>query len=349
VQTAAADAIRARIRDAGPIGFDVFMELALYGPGGYYERPPVGADRDFVTSPHVHPAFGRFVARAIEPLREAIAPGGDLRLTEVGAGDGTLARQLLETLPQVSYTAVEISAGSRDALVAIDGIEVASELGSPVDVVLAHELLDNLPFRLVRDGAEVVIEADGEGFTEGTRPLDDEMRATIADHATTGDVVVPTGALAFVDRIATTLERGYALLIDYGGDTSGPVHGYARQQPIEDVLRAPGTVDVTAGVDFGWVAERARERGVQAFPLVTQADALFALGFETWLREELATQRDQLARGAGLDAVRTWSMRSRATMLVDPAALGRMRWLVLATDGLPAPAWLTATPDRTTD
>jgi len=349
VPTPAADAIRERIRADGPIGFDLFMDLALYGPGGFYERPPVGADRDFVTSPHVHPAFGRFVARAIEALREAIAPRANLRLTEVGAGDGTLARQLMERLHEVRYTAVEVSPGARATLGTIHGLEVASELRPPVDVVLAHELLDNLPFRLVRDGSEIVIDTDGDGFAERTRPLNEELRATIGHHAIAGDIVVATGALSFVDRVATTLERGYALLIDYGADASGPVHGYTRQQPIEDVLQAPGSVDVTAGVDFAWIAERARERHMQAFPLATQSDVLLALGFESWLREELATQHDQLARGAGLDAVRTWSMRSRATMLVDPAALGRMRWLLLATEGLPPPAWLTAPPDRTTD
>ena len=149
--------------------------------------------------------------------------------------------------------------------------------------------------------------------------------------------------------MAASLVRGYALLIDYGGDASGPVHGYRRHQPLDDVLRTPGSVDVTAGVDFSWIADHARSRGLHAFPLVDQTDVLLALGFESWLRDELTTQQDQLARGAGLDAVRTWSMRSRATMLVDPAALGRMRWLLLATEGLPAPPWLTATQGPTTD
>jgi SAM-dependent MidA family methyltransferase len=349
VQTPAADAIRARIRDQGPIGFDVFMDLALYGRGGFYERPPVGADGDFVTSPHVHPIFGAFVARALEPLREALANDGDLRLTEVGAGDGTLARQVLEAMPAVAYSAVEVSPGARAALDAIDGIGVAGELRPPVDVVLAHELLDNLAFRLVRNGAEVTVDADGAGFVEGRRPLDDELRRLIATRPTNGDLVVPTAALAFIDRIAAVLERGYALLIDYGGDASGPVHGYARHQPIEDVLAMPGTVDVTAGVDFGWIAERARARELQAFPLVDQYDVLLALGFESWLRDERATQQEQLESGAGIDAVRTWSMRSRATMLADPGGLGRMRWLVLATEGLPAPPWLGDIADRTTD
>ena len=36
------NAIVAAILDHGPISFAEFMELALYGPGGYYDRPPVG-------------------------------------------------------------------------------------------------------------------------------------------------------------------------------------------------------------------------------------------------------------------------------------------------------------------
>jgi hypothetical protein len=35
-----------------------------------------------------------------------------------------------------------------------------------------------------------------------------------------------------------------------------------------------------------------------------------------------------------------WSGRHRASLLVDPSALGRHRWLLLATPGLPAPGWL---------
>jgi SAM-dependent MidA family methyltransferase len=338
------DRIRERIRTDGPITFATFMELALYGPGGFYDDPPVGADGDFVTGPHVHPAFGAFVARAIEPLQTALG-SSPLRVTEVGAGDGTLARQIVAALPNLAYRAVEISAGARAALGAIGSIEVAETMAPPVDVVVAHELLDNLPFRLVRGGAEIRVDLTvGGTLTELAVPLDDALR-----EATRGDgdeLIVPTGALAFIDRIAHVVERGYALLIDYGGDGSaGPVHGYRAHRPISDVLGSPGDVDVTAGVDFGWIAGHARARGLQAFPLVTQSGVLLALRFEEWLREELARQHEQLATGAGLDAVRTWSGRSRATLLVDPAALGRMRWLLLATQGLPAPTWLNAAQD----
>ena len=340
-----ASTIRERIARAGPLDFATFMELALYGPGGYYQRPPVGVQGDFVTSPHVHPAFGMFVARALEPLRAAI--GGDVfRIVEVGAGDGTLARQLRAAMPDASYTAVEVSEGARASLTDIDGLRVASALEPPADVVLAHELLDNLAFRLVRGDREILVDVEGDTFVERDAPLDDDLRASL-DRPADGELVVPTRALAFVDRIADVLERGYALLIDYGDEgIGGPVHGYRAHEPISDVLARPGTTDITSPVDFGWIARRAREHRLQAFPLRRQTEVLAALGFAAWIRDELATQHEQLADGRGIEAVRTWSGRSRATMLVDPSGLGRMRWLLLATHGLAAPPWLNGDQER---
>ena len=153
---------------------------------------------------------------------------------------------------------------------------------------------------------------------------------------------MPVGALAFVDRLASLLMHGYALLIDYGdvGAPGGDIHGYRDHRVVEDVLADPGSTDITAGVDFALIANHAEQRGLIAFPTVTQHEALLALGFEAWLRAELDRQTSQLDAREGLEAVRTWSGRSRATLLVDPSALGRLRWLLLATPGLPAPAWL---------
>ena len=65
------------------------------------------------------------------------------------------------------------------------------------------------------------------------------------------------------------------------------------------------------------------------------------LGFERWTRDQLTRQREKLDAGDGVGAVGLWSGRSRATLLADPAGLGRMRWLLLATPDLPAPSWLS--------
>jgi len=335
-----ASAIRAAIRDRGPMTFAEFMELALYGPGGYYERPPVGTSGDFVTSPHVHDVFGAMLAGAVRTMHRMLGSPTPLRMVEAGAGDGTLAAQLLAGLDgiDVDYTAVDVSLGSRDALAAVQGVRVADDLGGEPHVVVANELLDNLPFRRVRGGREVRIDVDDSGrFVERETPWEG------APGPAGRETIVYTGALAFIDRLASGLKRGYALLIDYGHTSSpgGDVHGYRDHHVIENVLSDPGSVDITVGVDFSAIAHRAQERGLVAYPTVTQHDALIALGFETWLRDELGRQVGLLDAREGLEAARAWGGRSRATLLVDPAALGRLRWLVLASPDLPAPTWLS--------
>jgi SAM-dependent MidA family methyltransferase len=316
------------------------MQHALYGPGGYYEDPPVGTHGDFVTSPHVHPVFGALIGQAAGGLFAALDEPEPVRIAEVGAGDGTLATQVLGALAgrDVDYQAIDVSAGARAALGAIDGVRAGATLGGAPHVVIANELLDNLPFRRVRGDREVRVGVEGDRFVEVGTPWDGDPYPS--DHET----VVPVGALAFVDRLASTLTSGYALLIDYGdvGPPGGDIHGYRDHRVVEDVLADPGSTDITAGVDFALIANHAERRGLVAFPTVTQHDALLALGFESWLRAELERQTTQLDAREGLEAVRTWSGRSRAILLVDPSALGRLRWLLLATPGLPAPAWLDA-------
>ena len=335
-----AEAIRGAIHDHGPITFAEFMERALYGPGGFYEDPPVGAHGDFVTSPHVHPVFGAMLGTAVAELFAILGEPEPIRITEVGAGDGTLAKQVIGALAErdVDYEAIDVSPGARSALAAIDGVRAGATLSDAPHVVIANELLDNLPFRRVRGDREARVGVDGDRFVEIEAAWGDDP------HPSDDAAVVPVGAFAFIDRLASSLDRGYALLIDYGdvGTPGGDIHGYRNHRVVEDVLADPGSTDITAGVDFALIANHASQRGLVVFPTVTQHDALIALGFEEWLRGELERQTSQLDAREGLEAVRTWSGRSRATLLVDPSALGRLRWFLLATPGLPAPAWLDA-------
>ena len=224
---------------------------------------------------------------------------------------------------------------------------MAEEIPAAPHIVLAHELLDNLPFRRVRmteDGPREVRVGlgDGDRLEEVLAAPDAEGLERAAGLMEDDEVVLPDGALAFVDRLAAVLTDGMALLIDYGGVGSpgGLTHGYRSHRVTEDPLDEPGTADITSGVDFALIAERAQARGLVAFPSVTQRQALEALGFEAWARGELEAQHRMLDERDGLGAVRTWGARSRATLLVDPAALGRFRWLVLASPGPEPPAWL---------
>ncbi len=132
-------------------------------------------------------------------------------------------------------------------------------------------------------------------------------------------------ALRFLDEAAALLERGYIWLVDYGWpsmEQGALVHGYRGHRVQEDVLSNPGSRDITAGVDFDALTRHGRSRGLAVWGPVTQREALMALGYREWEEAALSAQAESLAERRGFDAIRTFSERSRARMLVDPAGLG---------------------------
>jgi SAM-dependent MidA family methyltransferase len=353
VSTRLREAIEAR----GPIPFSEFMEIALYSAGGFYDRPPVGEEGHFVTSPHAHPVFGSLVANGLRSMWERMDRPDRFRVIELGAGDGTLAMHLLPALHDipVEYVAVERSEGAREELAAhpltftiAPSLEVLEQ--RVTGVVLANELLDNLPFRLLRGTEkgvrEIRIGLHRGRFVEVESQRDDELlQEELLDlELPIGqEAAVSLEALNLIDRLARMLVRGFALFIDYAariGHPSGRVHGYRRHRVVDDILAAPGSSDITAGVDFAMLARRAAAFGLETFGPVSQRSALLALGYEDWQERERLRQTDALGARAGRDALGAWDSRNRARMLVDRDGLGALRWFSIATPGLGWPEWL---------
>jgi SAM-dependent MidA family methyltransferase len=285
-----------------------------------------------------------------------------LRLIELGAGDGTLGERVVKNLPAAAvahYAAVEQSALARSAVrsrglfaaAGLEDLDSGQIARATPTCVLANELLDNLPFHRIRADAagavhEVRIGADANSFIEVEVPCPPELHRTLDPGR---ELTVPVKAYELVERLAEVVRNGYVLIIDYGssadGEPAGDVHGYRNQRLVEDILNAPGTADITAGVDFTSIAEHATGAGFHPFPLTSQRDALIRLGFDRWNEAERARQASLLDGGSGADAVRAWGSRNEAGLLVDPRGLGRLQWLLLATPGLPAPEWIAGSPE----
>lgn len=355
----AAPRIRAKIAERGPITFAEFMEEALVGPDGFFAEPPVGRDGDFLTAPHVHPVFADLVRFALSDLDRGLGSPRPLRVVELGAGDGTLMEAIRSASRdidgiEIEASAVEASEGARAAL-GSRGIAAAARIddlppGDPA-VIIANELLDNLPFRWLRRTGdrfvEVLIGSDADRFVGIEATCAPELAALAGDVPDGGDAFVSPRALELVDAIADWLHRGYALLIDYGWPDrpAGEVHGYRDHRPTDDALVDPGMRDITAGVDFGAVARRAEERGLSVLGQVRQEDALRALGYGDWQEQQRGRQAESDAAGDSLTALRIWEGRTLAAMLIDPLGMGAFRWLLLGTPGLTAPDWIAGKTD----
>ena len=357
----------ARIRANGPITFAEFMEAALYDPeDGFYAGLPVGPDAHFVTSPHVSGAFADLVARQVGECWELLGKPRPFVVTELGAGDGTLARGILESVqavPDLSeairYSAVERSPGAREAL-AVAGLDPREALDGPAHVVIANELLDNLPFHRLRmrggHVVEVLVGAEGDRLVEveaepfrhvlavlssSGHPQGGSATEERADLAEGEERPVSPAALSLVEDVAKALSPGYAFFFDYGfvaGEGAGPVHAYRDHRVTTDVLTDPGSRDVTAAVDLAAVVTEAERLGLTAWGPVTQREALLALGMRTWMGALRRRRREAEDRDDARLAARLYSERSRASILIDEEKLGALKLLALGSEGLPAPA-----------
>lgn len=343
--------ILSRIRREGPITFADYMTIALYDPAsGFYADPPVGAGKDFVTSPHVSSAFGTLLARQIEGMWNGLGRPARYDLVEVGAGDGTLATQILDAAggdfkASLRYAGVEIGPGAREAL-AERGLRAAAALTDiePFETgcVLAHELIDNLPFHRLRARGGRIVEVfvgaeDGrlvDVEAPATRDALDAIRAPLADGE---DRPVSPAALRFVHAAALMLRRGHLLVYDYELAADGRPRAYRAHRVGEGVLDAPGSADITAGADFDALAAEARAAGLAVWGPATQRDVLLALGFREWL-DDLRSRRLQAESDRDTAAIlRLVSEQSRAPLLVDPAHLGAHLVLAVGVGGAAPP------------
>jgi SAM-dependent MidA family methyltransferase len=330
-----------RIRRDGPLTFAAYMDAALYDEsGGYYARLPIGESEDFVTSPHVSPVFGELVAAQVQEFWQLLGEPAPFEIVEAGAGDGTLAVRILGALDPstaaiVRYTAVDRSHAARNAL-RRNGIRTAAALAgiAPVEAgcVLANELLDNVPAHWVRRELDGLLRERYVGLDAGgcLSFVDQDLSMPeLEPHAGAlspgAEALVRPAALEVLEEIPRILGRGYAWIVDYGftgGPTAERPHGYRAHRLEEDVLAAPGSRDITAGVDFDALAGHARRLGLAVWGPVTQRHALRSLGWATIDRDRRDAQGAAIGARKGIAALRTYSDRGRAAQLIAPGGLG---------------------------
>jgi len=263
----AAESITAAITAAGgEISFERFMGLALYGEDGFYQDGgKAGRRGDFITSPEVGPLFAAVIARYIDDCWNELGCPSSFDVVEVGAGPGTLARGIFDAQPKcisaLKYVAVEVS-GSQRALHPdfVESVEVFPDR-TIQGVILANELLDNLPFKLfVFDGEWMeafVGLGDGGKFVEVLRTVD-VSPAVLPKSAPLGSrAPIQTAASQWLLNVSQKLSRGHVLVFDYCSESTSeiavtPWREWLRTYKDHDrgvhYLIEPGSQDITTQV-----------------------------------------------------------------------------------------------------
>src|SRR5690349_17686346 len=302
------DEIRRRIAVSGAMPVADYMRLCLTDPqhGYYVKRDPLGAGGDFTTAPEISQMFGELIGVWMATVWRQMGAPENFRIVELGPGRGTLmddALRATKAVPGFRQAAVlhlvEISPALREVQerrLAKTGLAILwhdrlEDVPGGPSIIVANEFIDALPVhQAVRreDGwHERVVTTDADGHLAfGTADAPLRFFETALPRALRQ---APLGAIYEwrADSIALELGRrcrdeGAALIIDYGhahsglGDTLQAVARHAFADP----LRAPGTADLTAHVDFEALAQCAETMGARIHGPIRQRELFLRLGIE---------------------------------------------------------------------
>lgn len=323
------------IQKSSPIGFDEFMDLALYHPKyGYYRNgaEKFGEKGDFITAPETCDLFGFCLARQCAQVLN-----GKNDILEFGAGSGVLAAQILFELGRLNklpktYYILELSAELKHRQQQTLN-KVLPELISQVvwldtlpkgfsGVVIANEVLDAMPAKrwICRNQQFYELGVNYKQNKFIWQHLDkhknpDELPLEVADGYITE---TNDRATAWFDSLATILDSALVLLIDYGMDRAeyfhpqrgqGTMRCYYQHKVGDNPFVNLGQQDITTSVNFSDMARQAKNSGFVIAGYATQAMFLISLGIDEYLSRET-------------DENKRISLSQQVKQLVLPNAMG---------------------------
>src|SRR5256885_13122116 len=263
--TGLVEMIREQIRSRGPQSFAWFMEQALYHPAhGYYssDRAVIGRRGDYFTNVSVGSLFGELLAAQFTEIWERLGRMHDFTIVEQGAHHGEFARDVFESAQRQSpeffsalrYEIVEPFSKLQDRqsqMLRRFGERVqwrksVDQLEPFVGIHFSNELLDAMPINL--RNKRVGLDGDKFVFVDsGAKQITNQSQ------------------LDLIDQIASRLQRGFVLAIDYGfprDDFREVVQVRARHRSLDSPFEQIGEADISAHVNWSDIAERAEKNGL---------------------------------------------------------------------------------------
>jgi SAM-dependent MidA family methyltransferase len=322
--SALCDVINQRIVESPQkrITFAQYMELALYHLDyGYYstQAGSIGKEGDFFTSVHLGADFGELLAGQFVQMWEILNQPDTFSVVEMGAGQGMLAVDILGYLKiqhpdffaALDYVLVEKSPGLKneqqkrlkDFSVRWCSLEDIPD-NSITGCFFSNELVDALPVNrfILQQGQlqEIYVAQNPASTAPYFIEVIDTASSGVADYFDVVGIkfdvnVYPDGyrsevnlaALQWQIAIASKLQKGYALTIDYGY----PAHRYYNPVRKEGTLQCyyqhrrhdnpyinVGMQDITAHVDFTALERWGEKCGLSTIGFTQQGLFLMSLG-----------------------------------------------------------------------
>lgn len=295
--------IKKTIEFSGPIGIAEFMSICLYDKdfGYYIKQKPIGKSGDFITAPEISQVFGELIGIWVISVYFSLKEPEKLRIIELGAGRGTLLKDLMRVLKSQKL----------DKIIQIEILEINQELRKQQKaalenydikffdkftdlqndnipcIIIANEFFDCLPIRQYikteKGWCERLIGIENNELVFGLGPKSINDPEFANENYEIGTMIENTiGLESYIYQISNLLKanKGQCLIIDYGhfGDETGDSFQALKSHKKINPLTEIGNCDLTAHVNFKAIEEYGLKYDLEINGPVTQAELLKAFG-----------------------------------------------------------------------
>jgi len=294
------------LKEKKSIPLDKFIDIALYEKktGYYMKKNPFGKNGDFITSPLVSKLFGEMIAIWCVAFWEHIGKPNKILLVELGPGDGSLCKNLLETFIKFKnfYNSLEVKLLEiSDRLKTIQKVKInnkkvkwikkVNEINCGPIIFIGNEFFDALPIKQILKKKKLYFEKhialsnDNKKIRFIYKKANNNLIKNLQDLNLTvaGNIIeYPVEAIKFLEIIAKKINKfdGGLLTFDYGykiNKNQNTLQSVKKHKKINLLLK-PGHSDITSHLNFKLFHEILEKNNLDVAKITNQSEFLKKMG-----------------------------------------------------------------------
>ena len=337
-----------KLKEKKTIPLDQFINIALYDKkfGYYMKNNPFKKKGDFITSPLISNLFGEMIAVWCVSFWEHLGKPKRILLVELGPGDGSLCKTLLETFKHFNkfYNSLEINLLEiSDKLKTIQKLKIKNkkvkwikkieEIKYGPLIFVGNEFFDSLPIKQLYKKKNLFFE---KYITLSNNNKEIEFlhkkanknlikRVKDLNLISVGKTIeYPIVALKFLESIAKKINKfsGGLLTFDYGYTTKKNKNTLqaVRKHKYSNILFKPGYSDITSHINFKLFNEILNKNKLDVKKIMNQGEFLKRIGILE--RANILSQKMTFREKA--------NMFYRLKRLLDPREMGNLFKVIFA-------------------
>jgi len=336
------------LKEKKSIPLDQFINIALYDKkfGYYMKKNPFGKKGDFITSPLISNLFAEMLAVWCVSFWEHLGKPSKILLVELGPGDGTLCKDLLNTFKKFKYfynsleiNLLEISnklktiQKKKITNKKVKWIKKIQEINYGPVIFLGNEFFDALPIKQIYKKKKfffekyVTLSDDNKKikflYKRANNNLMNHIRKL--DLISNGNTIeYPLEAIKFINTISKKIDKfdGGLLTFDYGYTAkknqntlqSIKKHKYA------NILLMAHSSDITSHLNFSLFNNILKKNNLNVKKIINQSKFLKKIGILE--RANILSKKMTFKEKA--------NMFYRLKRLLDPMEMGKLFKVIFA-------------------